>query len=93
MLSNYSGTAVFSRPAPPIRKLLSILLATLVGLLAASTALADGIIPDRNNQVIIQGQFSDPAPKFLLIFSAKPLRNSHGRLLTSLLCDDLAKSP
>ncbi|MGA2025544.1 MAG: hypothetical protein ABSH17_00560 [Syntrophobacteraceae bacterium] len=90
-LSNYSGTTVLSRPALPIRKLLSILLAILVGLLAASTARADGIIPDRNNQVIIQGQFSDPAPKFLLIFSAKPLRDSHGRLLTSLIYADFAK--
>ncbi|MGA2401574.1 MAG: hypothetical protein ABSG91_07685 [Syntrophobacteraceae bacterium] len=90
-LSNSSGAAVFSLSALPIRKLLSLVCATLAGLLAASTALAGGIIPDRNNQVIIQGQFSDPAPKFLLIFSAKPLRDSRGRLLTSLIHADLAK--
>ena len=51
--------------------------------------LAGGLIPDRYNQVLIEGKFQDAAPAFLLIFSAEPLKDDRGRPLSSLTLDEI----
>jgi hypothetical protein len=53
------------------------------------TTIAGGILPDRDNQIIIEGEFSQAAPAFLLIFSAKPLRDAR-RLLNEMPSSELA---
>src|SRR5687768_7541042 len=50
----------------------------------AMPSFAGGLIPDRANKVLIEGQFSDPQQEFLLIFSAKPLCGERDRPVTSL---------
>jgi hypothetical protein len=59
------------------------------GLWVGSGALADGILPDRDNRILIQGDFKEPSPGFLLVFSAKPLRDAQERLLTSATSAEL----
>lgn len=49
-----------------------------------SPVLAGGVIPDRINQIIIEGKFSEPSPSFYAIFAAEPLKDARGRLLTSV---------
>jgi hypothetical protein len=50
---------------------------------------AGGIIPDRINQIIIQGKFEQPQPQFIVVFSAQPLQNDTGRLLTTASAAEL----
>lgn len=56
----------------------------LVLSLLASESLAGGLLPDRANKVLIEGQFSNPEQGFLLIFSAKPLCDERDRPVTSM---------
>lgn len=55
----------------------------------AAACPAGGLIPDRINQVLIEGRFSDPAPAFLLIFSAEPLADARGRPVKDMTLDEL----
>lgn len=57
---------------------------------ASSGLVAGGIIPDRDNLIRIEGEFSQSAPAFLVIFSANPLRAGAG-LLQALSPGDLMK--
>jgi len=52
---------------------------------------AGGIIPDRNNQLLIRGQFDSPTPEFIVVFSAQPLTLSNGKIADSFLSEDFAK--
>jgi hypothetical protein len=56
---------------------------------SATAAPAAGLLPDKINQVLIEGRFPDPAPAFLLIFSAEPLKDDRGRLVTSMTFEEL----
>jgi hypothetical protein len=58
--------------------------AGLVLLCSATQSFAGGLLPDRDNKVLIEGQFSNPEQEFLLVFSAKPLRDGRGRTLSSI---------
>jgi len=62
-----------------------------LAILSPLTATAAGIIPDRINQIILKGDFSDPEPTFLLICSAQPLKDPQGRLLVKMSDADLRK--
>lgn len=62
----------------------------LVGLQVASPALGGGIIPDRINQIIIQGRFPTPTPGFLVVFSSNRVTDERGRLLTAVPVASLA---
>jgi hypothetical protein len=56
----------------------------LVGLCFAAKALAGGLLANRANKILIEGQFSNAQQEFLLIFSAKPLCDERGRLIDRL---------
>jgi hypothetical protein len=70
----------------------------LIGSLAVGSALlltgpaprAAGLLPDRQNRVVIHGQFTGGPPAFLLVFSAQPLRNPDGSLTTRIPASALA---
>lgn len=57
--------------------------------LMATQSFAGGLLPDRGNKVLIEGQFSDPQQEFLLIFSSKPLCGERNRPVTSLSENEL----
>jgi hypothetical protein len=48
-----------------------------------------GLVPDRYNQVILEGKFADAAPSFLLIFSAAPLADARGRPVTTMSLEEI----
>lgn len=54
-------------------------------------ARAGGILPDRDNRILIRGQFSDPSPSLLLLFSAAPLRGADGRPVTRFSAAQLSQ--
>jgi hypothetical protein len=68
-----------------------ILIETAFAFVMVQACVAGGILPDRVNKVSIHGRFTDPAPEFLLIFSAQPLRDGKGQLIGSLTEAELAK--
>ena len=70
--------------------MISRFLIIVFGMISASPALGGGILPDRINQIIIQGRFSTPSPTFLAIFSSQPLNDERGRLTTILQSEDFA---
>ena len=61
---------------------------TLVFLWAAP-AFAGGIIPDRVNQLIIEGRFDQAQPQLLVIFSAQKLVDAAGKPLTGATAEEL----
>lgn len=61
----------------------------LLVLILATPALGGGLLPDRANKVLIEGQFSNPQQGFVLVFSAKPLSDERNRPLTSLPEEEL----
>jgi hypothetical protein len=63
---------------------LGLNLLILLVVLSGPAARAGGLLADRENKVVIQGRFTQPEPEFLLIFSAKPLTDARGGLLSSL---------
>lgn len=63
----------------------------LVFMIGWAGAFAGGILPDRVNKVTIIGRFNEQAPAFLLVFSAQPLSDGQGNLLTSITEAELAK--
>jgi hypothetical protein len=65
--------------------------AAMIWLLSALPATAGGILPDRINQLLIQGRFDQSQPELLVIFSAEPLANSAGRPVTSLSSRELSQ--
>jgi hypothetical protein len=69
----------------PIHVLILALLLPACG----SSLPAGGIIPDRINQLIIQGKFDQPQPQFIVVFSAQPLVNAAGRPLSSATAGEL----
>lgn len=64
-------------------------LTALAASIPLGSVLAGGIIPDRNNQLIIEGRFDQPSPQFLVVFSAKRLTDSKGKPLTSATSEEL----
>lgn len=60
------------------------------GLMGCTLAVAGGILPDRINQIIIQGRFDQAQPEFIAVFSAEPLADSRGNLLNSLGARELS---
>src|SRR5687767_14504076 len=70
----------------------SALITTLlaVGLIPSAALRAGGILPDRINQIIIQGRFDPPQPEFVVVFSAHPLTDSNGRQVASLSARELS---
>jgi hypothetical protein len=67
----------------------SVVIAFCLAAVLPVRANAAGLIPDRNNQVLIEGKFQDAAPSFLLIFSAEPLKDDRGRPLSSMTLDEI----
>jgi hypothetical protein len=61
---------------------------SLVVFFVGSSLPAGGILPDRVNQIIIQGRF-DRQPAFVVVFSAEPLATESGRTLHSLSAREL----
>lgn len=68
-----------------------IVLTVSVMMSRALTARAGGLIPDRNNQLLIQGQFGQPTPEFVVVFSAKPLNQASGKPAVALTVDEFGK--
>jgi hypothetical protein len=64
---------------------------TAACLIGAAPVHGGGLLPDRVNQLLIQGRFDQPEPEFLVIFSAEPLTNSTGRPVTSLPARELSR--
>jgi hypothetical protein len=56
----------------------------LVAALGGSAARAGGLLADRENKVVIEGRFSEAEPEFVLIFSARPLMDGRGQLVSSM---------
>jgi hypothetical protein len=50
--------------------------------LMAGHLVAGGLLPDRDNLIVIEGEFSQSAPAFRVIFSARPLRGAPGSIQT-----------
>jgi hypothetical protein len=51
---------------------------------------AGGILPDRVNQIIIDGRFDQPQPQFFVVFSAEPLVNSAGKPMNAASSAELS---
>lgn len=64
--------------------------AIAVFLTLAITCPASAIDPERINQIIIQGRFDSPQPKFTVVFSTKPQVDERKRLLTGITARQLA---
>lgn len=73
------------------RILQSLLAVGAAALAIVSPATAGGILPDRDNRILIGGQFAEQTPGFLLIFSAKPLRDARGQPLTRMASADVGR--
>lgn len=53
------------------------------------TSFGGGIIPDRINQLIIEGRFDQPQPQFIVVFSVERLKGPDGKPLTSATAEEL----
>lgn len=62
----------------------------MLGLIECMPALAGGILPDRINQIILQGRFDQAQPEFIAVFTAQPLADARGNLLNSLSARELS---
>ena len=61
-----------------------VLLITVTACAGLTSSLeAGGLIPDRINQILVQGRFDQPEQPFLVVFSKDPLANRTGRLIES----------
>ncbi len=69
----------------PLRAILA-----LVPVACGAPVSAGGILPDRINQIIIDGRFDQPQPQFLVVFSAEPLLNPAGKPMTSATAAELS---
>ena len=66
------------------------LVVALATFMLGGPAMAGGLLPDRNNQILIEGHFAVQNPAFLLIFSAKPLTDERGRPVQSMTASQAA---
>ena len=61
-----------------------------IALLSPSAGQAGGLIPDRINQIIIEGKFDRPEPQFLIVFSAEPLKTAAGKPMNRATAAELS---
>lgn len=63
---------------------------TIVPLVCSAPVTAGGILPDRVNQIIIDGRFDQPQPQLLVVFSAQPLMNAAGKPMNTETAAELS---
>lgn len=74
-----------------LRDVCFLAIALIAFMIPPSLASAGGIIPGRINQIIIQGKFAVESPSFIVVFSAKPIRDGRRRFVSKLPASSLTQ--